>query len=478
METVWELTFHLAPRKRGRDWEPEDEAYSQAFIRSVGLQVHSGCWASVGLDDPRFDGFLDAARQRIRSREAVFYGHCTLVEEYRISAIESGCWYLLRPRASFSFCAKTFRAFRVPRFVDVATDRYVSMSETVRRLTDEHGLRGLEFVWIPDHGKYAAKQWFVAVPSEPIGRGLDHPWVDPARVEEYSEGPDQRTGAYSFSNREIREGAKVEDGRIAAVLELFEGFDLHVLTVPAFLEADVPNGVDFAYGMLSDDRSDFFVAGRAARILVEAGSISLTELTRVDVLSDLSGGHRPVNAPPAFPAFGFLTELDSNTRREREAGYVEILERDRPPQPTPTIAVVLKELRRRKREDAHSFARGISVARQQRFEVDLPDDWRKLLAITNGGYLSDECAVLSIAEIEPRATEVEQYYRDLYDDPPIRERQLPIASAADGDWYSLLYDETGELLRVARITHEGGTEIQSWRTIAEFIEDELASSHG
>ena len=67
------------------------------------------------------------------------------------------------------------------------------MSEQVKALVEREGLSGLELLWLPDVGRAEAMQWYLPIPAEPLGRGLDHPWFDPSSLNREGRDPNRAT---------------------------------------------------------------------------------------------------------------------------------------------------------------------------------------------------------------------------------------------------------------------------------------------
>jgi hypothetical protein len=101
------------------------------------------------------------------------------------------------------------------------------MSERVKALVEAHHLTGLELLWIPDTGHVAALQWYLPVATEPLGRGQDHPWFDPAclagldpkKALKTLVDPTWRVGVTELSSSQFRPGVccgdPAKDGAIA-----------------------------------------------------------------------------------------------------------------------------------------------------------------------------------------------------------------------------------------------------------------------
>lgn len=76
-------------------------------------------------------------------------------------------WYELRPRKMIDIDLQKFEcvADRIPQSVQLYSCG--RCSERLKELVHQHGLTGLEFVWIPDKGRYRALQWHYAYGSRP-----------------------------------------------------------------------------------------------------------------------------------------------------------------------------------------------------------------------------------------------------------------------------------------------------------------------
>ena len=126
-------------------------------------------------------------------------------------------------------------ADQAPRGRHVASGYYyIYASEYFKKTVEARGLRGLEFIYEKDDGKYRAPQWYLAIPQECIGRGLDHPWVSSEKISlrhksKFWNGqslgrvkPHLRQGVHHFFAEEMREGAGFGDEKID---RLFSGLN-------------------------------------------------------------------------------------------------------------------------------------------------------------------------------------------------------------------------------------------------------------
>ncbi|MEM7010266.1 MAG: SMI1/KNR4 family protein [Verrucomicrobiota bacterium] len=472
-----QFTFHVTA---AGDGFPDDDSYAQEFIRSLDLKIESGCWATVDFDDPRFERFLDAAEDRIRRGEAQLFGG-VLGQRYDTSSPRDPYWYQLRPTAEFPGDVDDVKAYRVARGATVAAGLNTFVNEHVRRHIEEANLLGVDFVWARDVGKYEAAQWFLPVPQRPMGRGLYHPWVDPERISDEFDVPGRQTGTVlSFLQEDMRSDIDFGDKRHARIFALAGAKDDVMVTVRApscFLQQPVHEELDFAYGIHPEieSRNDLYLSARAAQSLLEARLIQPAELVAADVVATAPAGTAEPECEHPIPE-AYLGDLGSRAQiAGREAAYHKLCAQQRPPRPAPKLAEALKLLRKRKKDNSADLAQGAS--KKQLATATLPDDWKKVLAVTNGGTLHDECQVLPLDELATTATQKRELVESLYEDVPWIGQHQPIAQAPDGDWYSLEIVDARENPRVLRITHEGAIETESWSTISTFLVDLLTGEY-
>jgi hypothetical protein len=99
----------------------------------------------------------------------------------------------------------TCKAASIPANLEIAAGHatYTFVSEKFKKVVEENGLTGIEFLWCKDVGRFApAKQWYMIVLQNYIGKGLDAPWVDIDSKELYeSEKYNHHLGRISINNR-------------------------------------------------------------------------------------------------------------------------------------------------------------------------------------------------------------------------------------------------------------------------------------
>jgi hypothetical protein len=160
-------------------------------LRGRGMEQNG---AGIPLDSP-FNG--DISRQLDKwKHEPHFRGTATLAFTLRQDAAPGWEWYEIRPdvffRPPLDSQIFTCRADLMPRNRHWYKNGFIS--EKCKTLITNAGLTGLHFNWVPDVGRYQAPQWFHAMATEPLGRGLDNPLAHPAKVTL----PDRMKDWYSY----------------------------------------------------------------------------------------------------------------------------------------------------------------------------------------------------------------------------------------------------------------------------------------
>jgi len=494
------LTFHLRPANLPLNAFDESDAYSQAFIHSLGLKVESGCWSTVLLSSPIFFDFVREAKARILNGEATFYGYNTVSQRLLEDDDTPGEWYQYVASPSNEEIRepngmKTCKAYAVPATAHIASgggyDQYVD--EKVKALVEEHQLTGIAFEWVKDTGKYRSRQWYIPVPENPIGRGVDHPWFDPATLKGSASGqpehPNWRTGVWDFYINQLKQNLIIDDPAYQELLQLYSlpqvresGETLKIITPRRYLRSFLPT-TDFAYNWKDvvvyniryciDSRGLCFNR-RVRDLLLTHRLINEDDLEMLQILDTVPVGTIVLDGDDDLPE-PYLT------RQERQqhapilaAAWKRFLATEKPVRRI-SLRDALKLLRKEKSARKEDFSKGAGKAVLDKVLPPLPSGWLAVLALANGGAVNDECTLLPVEVIRTNTQELAAAVAATYDDYPYDHPVIVIGTAADGDWFALEdRGESTEDAMVFRITHEGFGIIYRWDSIALFISDMLS----
>lgn len=219
------------------------------------------------------------------------------------------------------------------------------MSEQVKALVEREGLSGLELLWLPDAGRAEAMQWYLPIPTEPLGRGMDHPWFDPASLNCEGRDPNRATnepsdpmwryGVRCFGSNTARPDVRYDEAVKDAAIALTGGFVLG--SYRRVLRRYLPQ-TDFAYAWewVEDNirgrrRYSWRHAccNRQTRdLLIEEGLGTEEDFLGIAVLDETYGGAEVLDELPGGPRGPgpyFTPEEMADLREELERWQAEYL---------------------------------------------------------------------------------------------------------------------------------------------------------
>jgi hypothetical protein len=377
------------------------------------------------------------------------------------------------------------------------------VSESFKAAVEQHQLTGLDFLWCRDTGKYRAPQWYMAVGQQALGRGLDDPRIDVAKlsgVGNQTLDPRGRHGQFRAFATQYRRGTGPTDPQLKKLLKLLRSIDLPgeraigaspavARTFRSYLRRYLPK-TDFASTV--EDQGDEFggnarhrglAMNRKARDLLTAiGVVHDQDLVPALIVDRPPEGAEDLDRRYGTPEPAYWPEQWARFREFEAHAWAEHVAHPKPP-PAPDLARSLSLLRSRKRRTPKNFTKPVSPKALAQAADDLrgqiPPPWQKLLRISNGGRidnspLADDQAILILpAEklIQSRRDEV-NYYQNI--GAEIVDSMLLVIETEIGD--SIWLDTsrlapTGDC-RVVLMSHETGEE-REWSGIAEFLEELL-----
>lgn len=371
----------------------------------------------VDLDSPKLPQLIYAIEQ-LRKQKVAKTGSGKLTERFVDDGKTHVEWYVLRPAADFADWGapgrKEWPALHCLGVPTTKADSYrpgvhalsgggCFVSEHLKSCIEQHGLTGVEFLWVPDRGKYAAPQWYLTVAAQPLGRGLDHPSFDPGKFvtkrtdrRDYDQptDPQWRYGITEwFSNDQFRSGAGYGHGAKERLLAMFEPGQLTVESFRRVLRGCLPE-TDFAYiwYQLESPRLRGLCINRKARdLLVRERLIREDECQGVlvvdrpdrgtEILDVLPGG-------PAGPGPAYSEEELAEIRRELQAWRKAF---DAQPRPVrqPSLPRSLRLLKAWKSQNPGQLNRAASLKAVEKaneaLPLRIPAAWEKVLRAAGGG---------------------------------------------------------------------------------------------
>jgi hypothetical protein len=456
------------------------------------LKTNSGCWSFIELDSPVLEDFICQARARIQRNEAVFFGLNSLCIYPDCS--EGFEWYELGPYAGFpnentgaNDTPLTCKAFKIPPTAHTARGWFHNpcVSERFVSIVHQHHLTGVDFVWVKDIGKYKAPQWFIPVPSNPLGRGVDHPWYKPPmldRVQDFlTRDVNWRMGKWRFDVNELQRLGTIPQP-FRDVFELFllsksknphTSDSLTIMSNKRYLREFLPSS-DFAY-IWDDSQQEMrrlCLSARARAIFLAEGVIRPDELDPIQIIEELPPGCRQLDGIGNMPPSCYTPEQVASLKAQLAEDWQKHAVTEKP-----LRSIKLKEalslIRSAKRSRADDFTKAAKAAVLSNLPFALPDDWKAVLSISNGGTLADECLMLPVDDIAHARQVKTEEMTHLFDDVPYDPPLLPIAKSPDGDWYGLMPNAGNGVSRVLRISHEDWSAVDTWDSIPLFIFDML-----
>lgn len=461
-----------------------------ALYKEFDLKVYSYAWVSGEQGWPHWQRLLKRMEALGKTREAVF-GSGILYEQNTEEEQIQCPWFLLRsPNMLEMFSLMdpypTCKAFQLPPGKHVMERHFVS--ETFKRVVENEGLTGLDFLWVRDKGKYRAPQWYAAIAQEPIGHGIDHPWFDRSAYEtSIKVSPMYKTGMTHFDNRYFLSDWSTGDILLDEIIHMFPK-DCLGLTLQSermrFLKKQIPR-TNFAYHWSDTDSR---VDGRMVRYrelcldrmakdaLCQAGVIKEANLVGIRLLDILPAGVSDLDAVECpSPVFA---EKEWPELRKQEARFLAEHNQAEKPQRDPDIKRSLKLLRQAKAGSSYRIRKAVPAKKRtelvQRGGRFLPEFWLEVLAICDGG---DWSSGETVAEMKP-LVDLQKFQSEC------RHEVLQMDQDAPDDYFFLGHNDCGDLYAleikqetqdcpVVLFSHETMDIEYRWEGIADFVESIL-----
>jgi hypothetical protein len=161
-------------------------------------------------------------------------------------------WDVKTPMSDLSY-PLSVRADRVkPQFHLSGWTPLVHVSEQFKRIVEEQRLTGIEFLWCRDVGKYRARQWYLPVCHESLGRGLDCPWIDARKLSgtgNQTLDPRGRHGLSGAFEDQYKAGAGPDDPVLKKLLKLLRSMEVLKTSVKAGVLSSVSKEISSGDGL-------------------------------------------------------------------------------------------------------------------------------------------------------------------------------------------------------------------------------------
>lgn len=471
----------------------------------------------IDLDSPKLPDLV-ATIDRLRRQKVARPGSAHIeewLEEDERMKLE---WFVLSPTAEFDEWPepqkKDFPALNRLEVPTTKADAYKAgvhvaggrgfVSESFKELVEREGLAGVEFIWVPDIGKYEAPQWYLPVAAESLGRGLDHPWFDPSKfiTSNWPDGradqpqePEWRYGVAGwFSSDQFRPRAGYDDPIKDKLLSMFRKGQLHVESHRRALRKHLPD-TDFAYVWVSPEQDrvrQLCVSRKARDLLIEARLVGQTECVGVEVLDRRYKGAELLDGLPGGPAGpgpAYSSEEIAAIREEEARAWADFAARAKPTRETDVKRSVKRATKRKKRKrvkfDGAASEEAIQEAGEE-LPVPIPPAWQHFLRTIGGAFIRKcvltggqaDSAFAAPHELAPLQEQLEWLASEI--DPDLAEGLLWVGETEFGDAVALdtsTVTKDGEC-RVVLMSHETMDVDREWNTVAEFLDEVLAEEDG
>ncbi len=372
------------------------------------------------------------------------------------------------------------------------------VSERFKAVVEQHHLKGIEFIWVRDVGKYKALQWYLPVCHKGLGRGVDHPWMDITKLSGRGFQVLEPSGRHGQRGTAIEQSLKrgaVTDALLKKLLPLAVSMELlkrhpYSTFVGRYLRDYLPD-TDFAYTMWDTCNSPGEVVrmrglamNRKARDLLRAnGVVTDAQCKAVLILDKPPKGVENLDKKygPAEPAF--TAEQMARLRELEAKAWAEHIAHPKPPR-APDLKRSLSLLRARKRQRPTEFVKPASAKMMEEAAKTLgkkiPAAWQQVLRICNGGRIDksplacgNACIIVPLKDLPQWQRSESKYYRGGGAELPDSMVFVMTTELGDSIWLDTAQEKPDGDCRVVLMSHETWAEERDWPTVAEFLEELL-----
>jgi hypothetical protein len=508
------IEFDLHPPERlSGQAQTRRQVEIEAAISPLAERNVGGSW-ELDLDSPNLPELVRVI-ERLRKTKTAWMSFAGIEERLVDDAKARAAWFVLEPKEQAHLDQCFLRnlledhvypfgiATRAKPGVHAAVwgmDLLV-VSERFKAAVERHGLTGIDFLWVRDTGRYQALQWYLALPRESLGRGLDHPWYDPAksRGEGYeASDPRARHGQRipaSLGGFVLRSDASfgdpVKDRLLALVITMTKQRML-VVSYPRYLRSYLPD-TDFAFTLRDRQYGDeierdrgLALSRRARELLVADRVITEDECTAVMVFARAPTGVENLDARYGEPPPLLAPDELAGLRAQEAAFWADHVAHPKPPR-APDLARSLSALRAAKRRAPSCFTKPATpkaiAAAEAALGVTIPAAWQKAWRVSNGCKIADSplaceqaCLILPTEKLAKAQREEVDYYREIGAARPNGLILVAQTEIGDSIWLDPGRKTGAGDCRVVLMSHETRDVDREWPSVAEFLEELLGSA--
>lgn len=411
----------------------DEELYSASrrFLKDLGLKGDYVGWSEIENPSPEQLELLfskaKTEKMRIRGTYELTLGPEYESEWYEIEGMPLSWAAQPTERENYEDGEKTFylcniRGYAMPHNITVTSRTLCDFScfrEDVKKAVIENGFTGIEFLWIPDVGRFEARQYYEAFPKAMI------PWC-------YENIYDRLDYDIKASDFELLS----ENSQIIA-----KNCNALTFSLPLAVERALLPDCDFAgiYSHLTHNHR-LLTRKHCRDFLIEEGFLKPEHFIPVIIVDNIT----EKEAKPLLKIkSGIFTPVTQKVRDEIEAKYKKHCKKTKPKRIT-TEKIAVQKLRVAKKENGEYYGKRTS----EKILKDVPDE--RLIPyykIANGGVLSDEYTFFSVKEAQEETTDFWKE-QELENTDIIPEKAVVFAGTADGEHIILFPD--GKVVRYQR----------------------------
>lgn len=422
------------------------------FIHSLGKKCDGVGWSTLKMDEPDADEILDKIKKfckedgwRARGWYTRTYtGQSDWYELIANSFKESTIADVIDATAENGQVVEmpVIKAFH--ELIPEPKEYYdICVPERFKNACIKNDIRGVEFCWLKDKGKYEAEQYFNMYPQALIPRVC--------------------------CDKDLDKSDKIKinalGGFLPKIADVVSRLD-HIDLPDCYLKEDLPtSGIAYLYCRSTNTycgRDKILIHKDTAQILVDEKVLLWKNLKPVPVVEDCPDGYVVDNAiQKRKPSTAYIQQMF--------AEYEKIKKKNRPVR-TISEKDALKVLRTAKSDRKEDFNKKFSKIQAERIVDSFYVQLLPYYNVVNGGSLSDEYEFLpydeSLSATVDFISNIER--EELAEAIP---QGIVFAKSADGD--SILLQHDGSVIRFA---HEIPEKIDEWKTLAQFIFEAITES--
>jgi hypothetical protein len=520
------LELQIFTTTKGNAWSTGEEgkAWSQAqkAVEAAlkGIPRSSGDF-KFNLDGPKLAQQVEAVHRLVKIEKLARITRAALEEESLGGGPDGAAeWYQLEPRIELHDQGATpealplINAGQVRAGVHAVTIMGLPpvVSDAVKQLFEKKKFKSLEYFTLPDKGKRKAMPWHLPIALNPIGRGLDHDFFDPAKLKQgaknasnwMTDDPHWRTGvvrldADYFKPDITRTGTFSPEAK--QLLSLIPAKMLRVSGIRRYVRRFLPRGVDFAFSWTWPDSSperghlvssrEWCVSRRAMEALVDAKLVGAKEFKPIEIVDDPPAGVKVLDKPgdtgpgPLFSDGEWRKRIEAHEKSLRTQAATTTTTPKRKAAPRANeVLNLLRKTRERTEDGFRKPATPTAIAQaEKKLGAPLPEFWRQVLLVSDGfelpgsDALSD--AAVSFDSTKELRSPLQKQMRALYTEISGKKSAglVYLGNTIYGDLVMLRAGTTDRRpdAPVMLVSHETGQEMSNWPSTAALLHDLLSS---